>query len=114
MASITRAEALLISHADVQGSYLANNPSDQLLRRLHKVSCRGDSCHLTAISTLATAAFVTSGGTTDDSATDYNSPARSFPLRRMPTKVEVNGDIAQNVSQIHDVFQQQIQAKMVA
>lgn len=114
MPSVSRAQALLLSHPEVWGSYLATNNTDQLLPRLPKVPVVGDSLRVTRVDTLATASFVTSGGTADDSATTYVSTAREFPLRRIPAKVLLNGDIAQNVSNVNDVFEQQIQAKMVA
>ena len=114
MASVTRAQALLLSHPDVLGSYIKTNPNDQLLPRMAKVMVRGDSLQVTAVDTLATASFIQSGGNADDSATTYDTPARQFELRRIATKVEVTGDIAQNVSMINDVFEEQIQAKMVA
>jgi hypothetical protein len=114
MSSISRTQALTISHADVLGSYIKTLETDQLLPRIPKMAVRGDSLQVADVATLATASFVTSGGTADASATDYDTPARSYPLRRVPTRVEVNGDIAQNVSMINDVFEQQIEAKMIA
>jgi hypothetical protein len=114
MSSISRAQALLISSADVLGSYVKNNNIDQLLPRIPKVPVKGDSLQVAAVATLATAPFISSGGTSDASATSYDASARSFPLRRIAAKVELNGDIAQNVSMINDVFEQQIQAKMIA
>ncbi len=114
MASVTRAQALLLSHPDVLGSYVKENNTDQLLPRVPKLMVRGDSLQVTAVETLGGAAFVTSGGAVNDAATSYVSTARKFELRRMATKVEVSGDIAQNVSMINDVFEQQIQAKMVS
>jgi hypothetical protein len=114
VSSINRAMAQLISHADVLGSYIKTNQSDQLLLRVPKMPVRGDALQVAAVATLATAPFITTGGTSDASATTYETDARSFPLRRIAAKVEVNGDIAQNVSMINDVFEQQIQAKMIA
>ena len=114
MSSITRAQALLISHANVLGSYVQSNNTDQLLPRIPKMPIVGDALQVAAVDALATAAFIISGGTADASATTYEASARSFPLRRIAAKVEVNGDIAQNVSEINDVFEQQIQAKMIA
>jgi hypothetical protein len=114
MSSITRAQGLLISHADVLGAYVKSNATNQLLPRIPKMGVRGDSLQVAAVNTLATAGFISSGGTPDASATTYDSAARSFPLRRIATTVEVNGDIAQNVSMINDVFEQQIEAKMIA
>lgn len=114
MSSVSRSQALLLSHPQVLGSYLPTNESDQLLVRLPKVPVRGDSYQCTPIDTLATAGFVTSGGTPDASATTYAAEARRFPLRRVAAKVEVNTDIAQNVSLVNDVFQQQIEAKQIA
>ena len=114
MSSISRTQALTISHADVLGSYIKTLETDQLLPRIPKMAVRGDSLQVADVATLATASFVTSGGTADASATDYDTPARSYPLRRVPTRVEVNGAIAQNVSMISDVFEQQIEAKMIA
>jgi hypothetical protein len=114
MTSISRAQALTISHPQVRGSYLPRNNTDQLLVRLPKVPIRGDSYQCARIETLATAAFVSSGGATDASATTYAATARNFPLRRIAAKAEVNTDIAQNVSMINDVFQQQIEAKQIA
>jgi hypothetical protein len=113
MSSISRTQALEISHPDVLGSYLASNATDQLLPRIPKLPVVGDSLQTVKVAALATAEFVTSGGVANASATDYTSPARQFPLRRIPARVEVNGDIAQNVSMINDVFEQQIQAKMI-
>jgi hypothetical protein len=114
VSSINRAMALLISHADVLGSYIKTNQSDQLLARVPKMTVRGDALQVAAVATLAIAPFITTGGTSDASETTYENAARSFPLRRIAAKVEVNGDIAQNVSMVNDVFEQQIQAKMVA
>ena len=114
MASITRAEALLLSHANVLGAYLKTNESDQLLGRIPRIGVRGDSLQATDVETLASAPCTGSGGTADATATAYASPARSHAVRRIATKVEVNADIAQNVSMINDVFDEQIQAKMVA
>lgn len=117
MASITRTEALLVSHAQVLGAYIDTNETDQLLTRIPKLKVVGDSLQVTKYtraSQLATSSFVTSGGTADASATSYTSPARSFPLRRIATRVEVAGDVAQNVSMINDVFEEQIQAKMLS
>ena len=114
MSSIDRAQAILISHPEVLGSYLKTNPSDQLLPRIAKMGVRGDSLQVASVLALATAPFIVSGGTSDASATTYDGSARVFPLRRIAAKVEVNGDIAQNVSMINDVMEQQIQAKMIA
>jgi len=114
MSSISRALALQISHPDVLGSYLSSNPSDQLLPRIAKMAVVGDSLQVANIETLALAFFISSGGTADASATTYAVAARQFPIRRIATRVEVNGDIAQNVSMVNDVFEQQIQAKMIA
>ena len=114
MSSITRAQALLISSADVLGSYIKTNNVDQLLPRVPKMAVKGDSLQVAAVNVLATAPFISSGGTADASESTYDANARSFPLRRIAAKVELNGDIAQNVSMINDVFEQQIQAKMVA
>jgi hypothetical protein len=114
MSSISRSQALLISNADVLGSYIKSNNVDQLLPRIPKMGVKGDALQVASVNALATASFITSGGTADASATTYDASARSFPLRRIATKVELNGDIAQNVSMINDVFEQQIQAKMVA
>ena len=114
MASVTKAQALLLSHPQVLGAYLDNNPTDQLLARIPKIAVRGDSLQCTQVDVLATASFISSGGNADASATTYVTPARKFDLRRIATKVEVTGDVAQNVSQVNDVFQQQIEAKMVA
>jgi len=114
MSSISRPQALMISHADVLGSFMVGNTTDQLLPRIPKLAIRGDALQLAVVDTLATASFISSGGTADASETTYETDARSFPLRRIATKVEVNGDIAQNVSMINDVFEQQIQAKMIA
>ena len=113
MASVTRAQALLLSHAQVLGAYVENCPSDQFLPRIPKLSIRGDSLQCTEVDELATASFVSSGGNADASATTYQGTARKFDLRRIPAKAEVPGDIAQNVSQVNDVFEQQIQAKML-
>jgi hypothetical protein len=114
MASVSRAQALLLSHPQVLGSYLAENNTDQLLVRLPKVPVRGDSYQCSKINALATADFVSAGGATDASATTYVTPARKFELRRIAAKVEVSTDVAQNVSLINDVFQQQIEAKQIA
>ena len=57
MSSISRAQALLISHADVLGSYVKTNATDQLLPRIPKMGVRGDSLQAAAVSTLATASF---------------------------------------------------------
>ncbi len=114
MSSIDRNQALQISHPDVEGSYVKTNPTDQLLPRIAKLGVRGDSLQVTAVNTLALASFIVSGGTADATPTTYDASARVFPLRRIATKVEVNGDIGQNVSQINDVMEQQIQAKMMA
>ncbi len=114
MTSVTKAQALLLSHPQVLGAYLVNNNSDQLLPRVPKVMVRGDSLQCTEVDTLATASFIDSGGNADASATTYDSTARKFELRRIAAKVEVTGDIAQNVSMINDVFEQQIQEKMIA
>ena len=112
--SIDHSQALLISHPDVEGSYVKTNPTDQLLPRIAKLGVRGDSLQVTAVNVLATASFIVSGGTADASPTTYETTARVFPLRRIATKVEVDGASAQNVSQINDVMEQQIQAKMIA
>lgn len=114
MTSVSRAQALLLSHPQVLGSYLPTNNSEQLLVRIPKVPIRGDSYQCAVIDTLATASFVSSGGATDDSATTYEAEARVFPLRRIAVKTEVNADIAQNVSMVNDVFEQQIAAKQIA
>jgi HK97 family phage major capsid protein len=114
MSSVDRAQALLLSHPDVMGAYVADAPTDQLLPRLPKIGIRGDSLQVTKVDTLATASFISSGGNADASATTYDTTAREFPLRRIAAKVEVTGDVAQNVSMINDVFEQQIQAKMLA
>ncbi len=114
MASVSKAQALLLSHPQVLGAYVVNNPTDQLLPRLPKIAVRGDSLQVTQVDVLATAAFITSGGNADASETTYVTPARKFDLRRMATKVEVTGEVAQNVSMVNDVFQQQIEAKMLA
>ncbi len=114
MSSLSRAQALQISHPDVDGSYVKSNNNDQLLARIPKLSVRGDSYQCAAVETLATASFILSGGVADASETTYEANARNFPLRRIAAKVELNGDIAQNVSMINDVFEEQIQAKMVA
>jgi hypothetical protein len=114
MTSVSRAQALLLSHPQVLGSYLKINNSDQLLPRVPKMAVVGDSLQCAAIDTLATAGFITSGGAADASATTYVDPARKFELRRIAAKVEVDGGIAQNVSMINDIFEQQIQAKQVA
>jgi hypothetical protein len=114
MASISRDQALLLSHADVRKAFLANNNTDHLLPRIPRIVVRGDSLQVTRIDTLATAGFVSSGGAVDNSATSYITTARKRFLRRIAVKVEVNADIAQIVSQINDVFDAQIQAKMVA
>jgi hypothetical protein len=114
MASISRAQALLLSHAQVLGAKINNNSSDQLLTRIPKVGIQGDSLNVTPVQTLATSSFLTSGAAVDVTATDYEATARSFPLRRVSVQVQVNGDIAQNVSAINDIFEQQIQAKMVS
>ena len=63
---------------------------------------------------LATADFISSGGDADASETTYQASARVFGLRRIAAKVEVSGEIAQNISMVNDVFEQQIQAKMLA
>jgi len=96
------------------GAYLGLNNTDQLLPRVPKIAVRGDSLQVTAIDVLATADFVGSGGAADASPTTYATPARKRELRRVAAKVELNGDIAQNVSMINDVFEQQIQAKQIA
>jgi hypothetical protein len=114
MSSISRAQALLISHADVLGAYIKTNATDQLLPRIPKLAVRGDSLQAAAVEVLATAAFISSGGSADASATTYAAVARSFPMRRIAATVEVNADLAQNVSRINDVFEQQIEAKIVA
>ncbi len=116
MSSISRAQALLISHAQVLGAFLASNSSDQLLPRIPKARIRGDSLNATkyGVASLGGASFVTSGGAANADPTSYDSPARSFPLRRIATRVEVAGDIAQNVSMVNDVFQEQIEAKMLS
>ena len=57
---------------------------------------------------------VSSGGNADASPTTYTTPARKFELRRIPAKVELDGAIAQNVSMINDIFEEQIQAKQIA
>ena len=64
--------------------------------------------------TLAGAGFIESGDPVDDTATSYQATARKFEFRRVAGKVRVPGDVAQNVSMINDVFEQQIQAKMLA
>ena len=114
MSSVSRAQALLLSHPDVLGSYIKDNATDQLLPRIPKLMVRGDSLQVTAVDTLGGASFITSGGNANEDATTYDAAARKFELRRMATKVQVSGDIAQNVSMINDVFEQQIQAKMVS
>jgi hypothetical protein len=116
MSSITRAEALLISHAQVLGAFIDTNDTDQLLSRIPKVRIRGDALNATKYlnANLGGAAFVSSGGAANASPTTYSSPARSFPLRRIAARVEVAGDIAQNVSMVNDVFQEQIEAKMIS
>lgn len=114
MTSVSKAQALLLSHPQVLGAYLENNNTDQLLPRIPKMMIRGDSLQCTKVDTLATAGFIASGGTADASATTYVGTAREFELRRIAAKVEVTGDVAQNVSMINDVFEQQIQAKMIA
>ncbi len=114
MGSVSRAQALLLSHPDVQGAYVQDAPTDQLLPRLPKMAVEGDSLQVTKVDTLATASFISSGGAADNSATSYDATARKFELRRVAAKVEVTGDVAQNVSAINDVFEQQIQAKMLA
>ncbi len=114
MASVTKTQALLLSHPQVLGAYIGTNQSDQLLPRIPKMMVRGDSLQCTDVDVLATAGFISSGGNADDSATTYDTTARQFDLRRIAAKVEVTGDIAQNVSMINDVFEQQIQEKMVS
>lgn len=114
MSVIDRAQALLISHANVLGAYIKSNPSDQLIGRVPRLEVVGDSVSAAAVNALATASYISSGGTSDASATTYDASARNFPLRRIAAKVEVAGDVAQNVSMVNDVFEQQIQAKMVA
>jgi hypothetical protein len=114
MASVNRTQALQLSHPDVLGAYLDINNTDQFLPRIPKMAVVGDSLQCTEIDTLATAPFTASAGSADDSATTYTTPARKFELRRIAAKVVLDGDIAQNVSMINDVFEQQIQAKQVA
>jgi hypothetical protein len=114
MSFLARTQALIISHAEVLGSYLKTNNTDQLLPRIGKIKVVGDALQMASVNTLATAGFITSGGTPDASATTFDASPRNFPLRRCATKVEVAGDVAQNVSMINDVFEQQIQAKMIA
>ena len=100
MASVTKSQALLLSHPQVLGAYIGTNASDQLLPRIPKMMVRGDSLQCTNVDALATAGFITSGGAADASATTYVATSRDFDLRRIATKVEVTGDIAQNVSMI--------------
>ena len=114
MGSVDRTQALLLSHPDVIGAYIKDNKSDQFLPRIPKMAVRGDALQCTSVASLGGAMFISSGGMVDEDATTYDTPARKFELRRIASKVEVAGDIAQNVSMINDVFEQQIQAKMVA
>jgi len=114
MASVTKAQAQLLSHPQVLGAYVETAKTDQLLPRVPKMMIRGDSLQCTEVDALATASFISSGGMADDSATTYQATARKFETRRIAAKVEVTGDIAQNVSMVNDVFEQQIQAKMLA
>jgi hypothetical protein len=114
MTSVSRAQALQLSHPQVLPSYLGQNNTDQLLARIPKMMVVGDSLQCTEIDTLGPAAFIDSGGTANDVATSYQIPARKFELRRIAAKVVVDGDIAQNVSMINDIFEQQIQAKQIS
>ncbi len=114
MSSVSRTDALLLSHPSVLGSYVGINNTDQLLPRIPKLPVMGDGYQVTAVATLGGAAFVTSGASVDVVATTYTSPARNRELRRIAAKAEVAGDIAQNLSMINDIFQQQIEAKSVS
>jgi len=111
--TIPLAQALEISHAANYGAYLKTNATDQLLPRLPKVPVRGDALQVAAIASLATAGFIASAGDVDNSATTFESTARSFSLRRIAARVDVPGDVAPIVSQVVDVTDQQIQAKLV-
>lgn len=114
MSTVSRAQALLLSHPDVKGSYLSSNNNDQLLSRIPKVPTMGDSYQVTDIDTLGGAGFISSGTAVNTDATTYDATARKRELMRIAAKVEVAGDVAQNLSMINDVFQQQIEAKSIS
>lgn len=105
---VTQVQSL--THCDVRPSLFDSLVTDQFLRHVPIEEIDGSCVSYPRIKEAdkpTTIAYVSSGGTVNDTPVSYDATAMDYALKRIVSQVTVAGDIFENVSDINDVMEDQ-------